>query len=242
MRFVTVLASIAVLIAMGTPVLAQQQGPVPAVISVSGHGEVSAAPDTAFVTSGVTSEAATARAALDANTTAMTELIAALKGAGIEARDIQTSNFSVSPNYVYTDQTDASGYRLPPRIAGYTVTNTVTVRVRGLDTLGAVLDQSVTVGANTISGISFSVADPSALYDEARRQAFADARHKADLYVGAAGVTLGRITAISESQGYNPPPQPFVMAAARADSKAVPIEAGELTFSIDVAVGWELNQ
>src|SRR5690606_34926876 len=102
---------------------------------------------TAIVNSGVTTQGATAREALDANTAAMTQLIETLKAAGIEARDIQTSNFSVQPNYVYSDARDANGYSLPPKIDGYTVSNSVTVRVRNLPALGAVLDQSVSVGA-----------------------------------------------------------------------------------------------
>ena len=83
-----------------------------------------------MINSGVTTQGATAREALDANTAAMAELIAELKAAGIEARDIQTSGFSVNPNYVYTDERDANGYSLPPKINGYQVSNTVTVTVR----------------------------------------------------------------------------------------------------------------
>src|SRR5689334_17369185 len=85
-------------------------------MQMTGHGEVMAAPDTAFVTSGVTSQGTTAREALDANTTDMTALIAALKDAGIDSKDIQTSGFSVNPNYVYSDARDANGYQLPPKI------------------------------------------------------------------------------------------------------------------------------
>ncbi len=110
----------------------------------------------------------------------MAELIATLKDAGIEARDIQTSGFSVNPNYVYTDARDANGYQLPPKINGYQVFNTVNVRVRELAKLGALLDKAVTVGSNTLNGVSFAVADPSQLYDEARKLAFADARRKAE--------------------------------------------------------------
>lgn len=241
MSFIRIFAPIAAAIAMSAPAIAQEAAPAPR-LTVTGHGEVSGTPDTAFVTSGVTSEAETARAALDANTAAMNALIEALKSAGIEERDIQTSNFSVNPNYVYTDQTDANGYRLPPRIAGYTVTNTVTVRVRQLDTLGAVLDKSVTVGANTINGISFSVEDPSALYDEARKEAIRDARRKAELYAGETGNELGRIAAISETQGYMPPPQPYAMMARAEAAAPVPIQAGELTFSVDVTMSWALVQ
>lgn len=101
----------------------------------------------------------------------MTELLETLKAAGIEPRDIQTSGFSVNPNYVYSDARDANGYQLPPKINGYQVYNTVTVRVRDLNSLGSVLDKAVNVGANTINGVSFSVADPSKLYDEARKAA-----------------------------------------------------------------------
>ncbi len=210
-------------------------------ISISGLGEVTAAPDTAFITSGVTTQGATAREALDANTKAMTDLLDTLKAAGIEARDIQTSGFSVNPNYVYSDARDANGYQLPPKINGYQVYNTVTVRVRDLNSLGSVLDKAVNVGANTINGISFSVADPSKLYDEARKAAFADAREKAALYADVAAEELGNIVNISESQGYSSP-QPYMMkATADAAGAPVPIASGELSFQINVQVTWNLG-
>jgi uncharacterized protein YggE len=210
-------------------------------ISIEGRGEVMATPDMAQINSGVTTQGATAREALDANTAAMADLIAELKAAGIEPRDIQTSGFSVNPNYVYTDERDANGYSLPPKINGYQVSNTVTVTVRKLDTLGSILDKSVTVGANTINGVSFSVADPSELYDEARKAAFADARAKAELYVTAAGSTLEGILSISEGQTFNDP-QPYPMYRAdMAASAPVPVQAGELAFAINVNVQWELG-
>jgi hypothetical protein len=210
-------------------------------ITIEGRGEVMAAPDVAQINSGVTTQGATAREALDANSAAMAELIAQLKASGIEARDIQTSGFSVNPNYVYTEERDANGYSLPPKIAGYQVANTVTVTVRALDTLGSILDKSVTIGANTVNGVTFSVADPSALYDEARKAAFADARAKAELYATAAGGTLDEINSISESQSFNSP-QPVAMYSMRADAEAaVPVEGGELAFAINVNVQWELD-
>ena len=210
-------------------------------ITIEGRGEVMAAPDMAQINSGVTTQGATAREALDANSAAMAELIAELKASGIEARDIQTSGFSVNPNYVYTEERDANGYSLPPKIAGYQVANTVTVNVRALDTLGSILDKSVTIGANTVNGVTFSVADPSALYDEARKAAFADARAKAELYATAAGGTLDEINSISESQTFNSP-QPVAMYSMRAEAAAdVPVEGGELAFAINVNVQWELE-
>lgn len=211
-------------------------------ITIQGRGEVRAAPDMATIMSGVTTQGATAREALDANTAAMSELIAALKDAGIEARDIQTSGFSVNPNYVYSDARDELGYTLPPKINGYQVANSVTVVVRDLEDLGSILDQSVTVGANTVNGVSFSVADPSELLNEARKAAFADARAKAELYAGVAGTTLGSLESINETQDFGSP-QPYAMyARAELQSGAdVPVEAGELTFAITVNVAWDLN-
>jgi uncharacterized protein YggE len=242
MRLLTALVPLALCTALTFPALAQDAAS--RTISIEGHGEVIAAPDTAFITSGVTSQGDTARAALDANTAAMNELIATLKAAGIEARDIQTSGFSVNPNYVYSDARDANGYTLPPKINGYQVYNTVTVKVRDLPSLGAVLDKAVTVGANTISGVSFSVADPSDLYDEARKAAFADAREKAELYAATAGVELDSIRSIHEAQGFAQPPQPYMMEAMARDvaSSPVPVEAGELTFSINVSVSWDIAE
>lgn len=241
MRLFSALIPLALCTALASPVLAADDQP--GTISIEGRGEVIAAPDTAYITSGVTTQGATAREALDANTAAMGELIATLKAAGIEAKDIQTSGFSVSPNYVYSDARDANGYTLPPKIVGYQVSNTVSVRVRDLPALGSVLDKAVTVGANTISGVSFSVADPSNLYDEARKAAFANARAKAELYAGAAGVELDAIRSISETQGFDQP-QPYLMGAMarEAASAPVPVEAGELTFSINVSVTWELGE
>lgn len=211
-------------------------------IAIEGRGEVRAAPDMATINSGVTTQGATAREALDANTGAMTELIAALKDAGIEARDIQTSGFSVNPNYVYSDARDELGYSLPPRINGYQVSNSVTVIVRDLEGLGAILDKSVTVGANTVNGVSFSIADPSELLNEARKAAFADARAKAALYAGVAGAELGDLESITERQDFSgPQPYPMYARAEVQAASAVPVEAGELSFAITVNVSWDLD-
>ena len=236
MRFIFAIAPLAVLVALASPAIA-------GTIAIDGRGEVSAAPDTAFVTSGVTTQGETARQALDLNTEAMGDLIAALKAAGIEAKDIQTSGFSVNPNYVYSEQRDASGYTLPPKITGYQVSNSVTVRVRALSSLGSVLDRAVTVGANTINGVSFSVADPTELYNKAREQAFADARNKADLYATAASGKLGDIISISESQNSSSP-QPYMAKAlaSPAPRSDVPVQAGELNFAAVVSVTWDLAQ
>lgn len=234
MRLFTAVAPLMLAIALATPVMADD-----AIISLTGIGEVTAKPDMALVTSGVVTQAATARDALTDNTKAMAELLAVLKEAGVEERDVQTSGFSVSPNYVYSDQRDANGYSLPPQINGYMVSNNVTVRIRDLASLGSVLDKQVTVGANAINGVTFTVADPSALYDEARKAAFADAKKKAELYAEAAGEELGLIKSVNEQQGYSEP-QPYMMKAVDsvAASAAVPVATGELSFQINVNVTW----
>ena len=240
MRPFAVLIPLLLATALTAPVFAAED--IVGTLSIAGQGQVTAAPDTAFVTSGVMTEGATAREALDANTAAMTSLMETLKAAGIEARDIQTSGFTVAPNYVYSDTRDANGYTLPPKINGYQVSNTVSVRVRKLDDLGAVLDKAVTVGANTINGISFAVEDPTRLYDEARKAAFADARRKAELYAGASGSDLGKIQSINEQQDYGQP-QPYLMKTMAMDaaSAPVPVSAGELTYAINVNVTWVLE-
>ena len=240
MRPFAVLFPLMLATALTAPVFAAED--IVGTLSIAGQGQVTAAPDTAYVTSGVMTEGPTAREALDANTAAMTSLMETLRAAGIEARDIQTSGFTVAPNYVYSDTRDANGYTLPPKINGYQVSNTVSVRVRKLDDLGAVLDKAVTVGANTINGISFAVEDPTKLYDEARKAAFADARRKAELYAEASGSDLGKIQSINEQQDYGQP-QPYLMKTMAMDaaSAPVPVSAGELSYSINVNVTWVLE-
>jgi len=232
--------SLAILAGLSLPAFADNAAPTPT-ISIQGRGEVVAAPDTAGVTAGVTTQGATAREALDANTKAMASLIATLKTAGIEAKDIQTSDFSVNPQYVYPDK-DANGVTPPPSITGYIVQNGVSVKIRKLANLGDILDKIVTAGSNTINGVSFSVDDPAKLLDEARKAAFADAAGKAKTYADAAGVGLGTIISISEGSDVSPPqPVMFRAMAAKADAAPVPVEAGQLTFDVNASVVWALK-
>jgi uncharacterized protein YggE len=235
MRLPITLAPVALAAMLATPALADN-------ITLSGTGTVRAAPDMATVNTGVTTQAETAREALDANTAAMADLIAALREAGLENRDIQTSDFSVSPQYVYSDQRDENGYTLPPEIQGYQVSNSVTIVVRDLDILGAVLDQAVTVGANTINGVSFEVADTDKLEEEARKLAVADAVAKAETYAMAAGIALGSIESITEVDLPQPPmPMYRAQAMEMAADASVPVEAGEMAYSITTTIAWEIE-
>lgn len=227
--------ALAVLLATASPVFAED-AKMPRVISLTGHGEVKSAPDMAFVTTGVVSQGATAAEALSANTTAMTNLFAALKAAGIEEKDVQTSNFMVQPRYNYPENK-------PMELVGYEVSNTVTVNVRKLADLGALLDKLVQSGSNQISGIGFSVSQPEAALDEARKLATADAARKAKVYAEALGVSLGPVLSVSE--GFNvPPPMPLLRGKAMmadAASAPVPVAAGEQTLSVDVNITWEIR-
>jgi uncharacterized protein len=207
------------------------------IMSLSGHGEVRAVPDMAVINMGVVSSAETARAALDANTKAMTELMANLKAANIDDKDIATSNFSVNPRLDYGQ----NGGQVP-KLVGYDVTNTVTVIIHKIDGLGALLDKAVSSGSNQINGISFSVSNPDAAMDEARKLAVKDATHKAQIYAGAASINLGNIMSVSESSGMAEPQVMFSRAKAMAaDSAPVPIAQGSQVIAVDVNISWELK-
>lgn len=235
MRLPTAIAPIALAAMLATPALADT-------MTLTGTGTVRAAPDMATISTGVTTQADTAREALDANSAAMTDLVAALREAGLEDREIQTSDFSVNPQYVYSDRRDENGYSLPPEIQGYQVSNSVTIVVRDLEALGAILDQTVTVGANTINNIVFEVADITKLEEEARKLAVADARAKAQTYAEAAGVTLGSIESIREVDQQQPPmPMYRAEVAAMSADASVPVEAGELAYSITTTIAWDIS-
>lgn len=238
MRQLWPLLSLAALAFTALPAVAAPPQSAP-VISVDGTGEVQSAPDTAFINAGVTTTGATAGEALAANTQAMAALIATLKAQGVEAKDIQTSQFSVNPQYVYPDR-NAQGDTPPPHIVGYQVQNGVNVKVRKLADLGAILDKIVGAGANTVNNINFSVADPAELLTEARQRAFADARQKAQTYAEAAGGELGSIVSVDETQPPPVMPRPLMAKAtfAAAAAAPVPVEAGQLSYSVDVAVRW----
>lgn len=187
-------------------------------ISVTGTGTIEAAPDMATLMIGVTTQGDTAAAALAANTTATDAVIARLTASGIEARDMQTSNLSINPNWTGYDSSS-------PRIAGYVASNMLTVRVRKLDTTGTVLDAAVADGANTLNGLTFGLADPEPAYNEARKEAVADARAKAELLAGAAGVSLGQVLSIADGGAMTDPAPMYRDAVSAAP---VPVVGGEL--------------
>ena len=186
-------------------------------ISLSASGAIKTTPDKVDISTGVNAQAPTAKEALVKNSAAMTEVIAALKGEGLDAKDIQTTNFNVQP--LYEERKDGR----PPKIVGYQVTNSVRITVRDVGKLGQILDRVVTLGVN-----------------DARKLAMRNAIANAKLYAEAAGAKLGKVLAISEDQGIivarSMAPAPMEMAA-----KAVPIEAGTATVEARVSVTFELE-
>ena len=232
-------ASMAALLAATTPLIAEEQPS--RTMSLTGHGEVTVEPDLATITLGVVREAKTARDALSANNHAMAKVISTVTSAGVAQKDIQTSNFAVAPKYHYPKQ-NSNGERPAPRIVGYTVSNSLTVIVRKLDSLGEVLDSVVIAGSNQINGVSFSISEPRPLRNKARKRATADAVEKAELYAEAAGVKLGPILSISEQFSHVPPPQPkFARTMAMEAADAVPIAHGEHEISANVNITWQLQ-
>lgn len=196
-------------------------------ITVTGEGRVNAAPDMAVLQLGVSREARKASDAMREASKAAAAVLAQVEKAGIEARDVQTANVSLSPRWQNDNNT-------APRVVGYIASNDLTVRVRDLDSLGALMDGVVSDGANQMNGLSFDIAEPRPLQDQARQAAVADARSQAELLAQAAGVSLGVVMTISESGGFRPP-----MAMARGammDSSAVPIAAGELELNASVTI------
>lgn len=243
MNFHRSIAFIFALAVTPTAALAQSsEADKPGIISVTGEGIARLAPDMALVTMSVLRQEKTARAALDANNRAMTEVLAAMKQTGIETRDLQTSSFSIDPQYFYPKSTDNKP--VEPQITGYRVSNTLTVRVRDLSKLGTILDKSVTLGVNQGGNIQFTNDDPSAAINEARKDAMLNAIAKAKTLTEAAGIDLGRIALISE-QHRTPSPVPLMraeMAMKASSDAAVPVASGENQYSVTVNVNFELTQ
>ena len=206
-------------------------------VEVSGEGSVSAAPDFARVTLGVTTTERNAGEAMAANAKAANALVSLIKSEGVAPADIQTSELSISPMF----SQPAPGQTSAPTITGYTVSNNVTVMVRDIPRLGALLDKAVGGGANSVYGIGFGHNNLSALLDKARPLAVADARRKAEIYASAGGARIGRLMVLTEEAGRQPPVA-FSRAYASDAAAPTPIEAGEDKLTVTVTARFELTQ
>jgi uncharacterized protein len=205
-------------------------------LDVSATGEVTRVPDIATISAGVTTRAATARAALQQAANRMARVRAELKRAGVEDRDIQTSNISLNPEYRYVENQ-------PPRIVGYSASNQLSVRFRDIANAGAILDALVAEGANQINGPTLSIDKPEAALDEARAKAVAMGRARAELYARALGLRVVRVVIVSESGGSYPvpPPMPMMMARGEAASVDTKVDPGEQRLQVTLGMTFELQ-
>jgi uncharacterized protein YggE len=204
-------------------------------LDVNATGEVTRVPDVAVISAGVVSRSATATGALQDTADRMSRVLTALKRAGVEDRDIQTSNVSLNPEYRYVENQ-------PPQLVGYTASNNVTVRFRDIRNSGKILDALVAQGANQINGPTLTVDKPEAALDEARAKAIAIGRARADLYARSLGLRVVRVVAVNESGGSYPvpPPMPMYARAEMAQAKTS-IEPGEQKLQVNLAITFELQ-
>lgn len=206
------------------------------ILSLSAAGEVKVAPDMATITTGVATEAPTAAEAMRLNREKMSAVVAALKRAGVDQKDIQTSGLNLSPQYTYRDNQ-------PPLLRGYQASNNVSVSVYDLARLGAVVDAVVEAGSNQISGVGFGLRDPQTAQDAARREAVRKLKAKADLYAAATGMRIKSLKALSEGTDISPPRPMFRALAANVvdAAESTPVEPGQLTVRIDIQGVYELE-
>ncbi len=215
------------------PAQAQQPPSRPeARVIVNGEGSVPVPPDYAQLRTGVTTRAKPVKAATAATANLMAAVTAALRDSGIAQKDIQTSHFSVQPVYA-PPQPNAE-----PKLSGFSVSNQLSVTIRQIATVGAILDRVIAAGATDVGGVEFLHSDLSKALDQAREAAVGDARRKAELYARAAGLELGRVVWITEDPSFAQPGQMKVLRAAGGLASPVPIAAGEDTLRVQITVGF----
>ena len=205
-------------------------------IRVSGSGEVAVVPDIAYINIGVHSEAEDVSSALEANNTQATKLTEALQAEGIEAKDIQTTNFNVYPQTRYDNMGQPVG-------TSYVVDNSVYITVRDLTKLGKLLDSAISAGANNIYGISFDIADKETVLAQARELAIKDAEAKAKSVATVAGVTLGQILSIDVSTPtYTQPYFGYGMGGGTSRVEtSVPVSAGQIVVSYTATLNYAIE-
>jgi len=228
-------AAAAAPVAAAPVALAQGGSPSMSGISVSGRGEVLGTPDTLTVSIGVSVSKPTVSEAIDTAAERATGLIDAMSDLGVAEDDIQTRNYSIYPEYDYRDNA-------APRITGYRVDNSLTVKIRDLDAAGEILDAAAAAAGDEVrvNGVSFSLDDNDELIVAARAAAWEDAKAKAEQLADLAGVTLGAPITISESIGNFPVPL-FARTEALAADVATPIQPGQESVTVDLSVQFAIG-
>ncbi len=201
-------------------------------VTVIGSGKVAGTPDTLTVSASMEATAPDITAALNQTSQRQQAVINALGGAGIDKKDISTSQVSLQPQYNIDGST----------ISGYRASNSIDVKIRKIDTASNILALITTNGgdATRINSVNYSIEDDSQLVKDARARAFNDAKDRADQYAQLSGLSLGKVISISEVSGGTPPPTPTPMPRA-AMAEAVPLEPGQQTVGFSVTVVWELS-
>lgn len=243
MRNKTLLVSAIVLVALAlgacSPTIMADAAPPVRTMNVNGTGQVFLSPDIAYIYIGVHSEEATAAEAVAANNEETQQVIEALKEAGVDAKDIRTTNFSIWPNQQYGPDGQSTGTR-------YVVDNSVFVTVRKLDNLGDLLDSAVAAGANSINSIQFDVADKTEALKKAREEAVEDAKEQAQELADVSGMKLGEVQSIGF---YDSAPVPYLDTFGKGggggvaveQAAAVPIQPGQLTLTVTVSMSYEIK-
>jgi uncharacterized protein YggE len=204
-------------------------------LDINATGEVTRVPDVAVISAGVVTRAATAGSAIQDNSARMERVIAALKAAGVADRDVQTSSINLNPEYRY-------GENQPPKLVGYSVSNTVSIRFRDIRNSGKILDALVTEGANQINGPTLTIDKPESALDEARMNAIANGKARAELYARTLGKRVARVVSVSESASSYPVPPPMpVMMEARAQAADTKIVPGDQKLQVSVAMVFDLQ-
>lgn len=219
-------------------------------ITVDGMGKISAKPDLARVSLSVVSTGATVKAVTEDGNKKMTAVIDQMKSLGVKAEDIQSTGYYLNPEYDYNtpvvyDEKVGATVAKTPKIIGYSLTQSVDVKVRDLTKTQDVIDKGTAVGANQIGSLSFDLDDASNVKNQAREIAFKKAREKAEMMAKAAGVKLGNVVTFSEGSGGYPVPYANfavkAMDAGMAESSAPSIEAGTQELNISVSVTYEIE-
>ena len=233
--FAAVLLLAAPAAAQTPPISLPQTPPIsPPLLTLTASADALRAPDLVRLTAGVLTNAATAADAMAGNSARMNAVLAALKSAGVAARDVQTTGLSLSPQYRYVAEQ-------PPILTGYQARNAISIRTARLGDAGRLVDAAIKAGANEVQGPEFTLANPDAALDEARAAAVAKGRARAELYARAAGLKLGRIASITEgSAGPEPGPRPLQRMMAAEASAAPPVQPGELSLTAQVTMSFEL--
>jgi uncharacterized protein len=203
-------------------------------VTVLGSGEVQGEPDTLNVNASIEFIAPDVTGAMNQTSDRQQAVINALVDAGVDRKDISTSEVSLQPQFSGAPDN-------PQAIVGYRASNSIDIKIRQLDAASRALALIVSSGGNAtrINSVNYSIEDDSQLVRDARSRAFSDAQERAQQYAQLSGSDLGKVISISETQGTTPPqPLPSTRGAEMA---AVPLEPGQQTVGFTVTVVWELT-